>query len=97
MIEITEQLVTVVSAQLEDLSDAQVTQVLTALNFVYEGPPVGTIMQNTETGEVAHRVTENGVIIWRVTGTNGEAWGAHPPVLPGNWTTLFTPPEVPAP
>lgn len=96
MIEVTEALVGVISAQVEEVTDAQVERVLTALNSVYEGPPVGTIMQNVETGEVAHRVSQEGVITWRVTGTNGEVWGAHPPNLPGNWTTLYTPPEASA-
>lgn len=93
MIEITNELVSVVSAQLEDVTDAQVNRVLTAFNAIYEGPPVGTIIQNAETGEVAHRVSESGVIIWRVTKTNGEAWGSHTPTLPGTWTNLYSPPE----
>lgn len=96
MIEITDELVSVVSAQLDDIDNTQVTRVLTALNFVYEGPAVGTVLQNPDTGEIAHRISENGVITWRVTKPNGEVWGAHPAILPGNWTTLYTPDAVPA-
>lgn len=97
MIEVTDELVSVVSAQLDDVDDTLVTRVLTALNFVYEGPSVGTVLQNTDTGEIAHRIAENGVITWRVTKTNGEVWGAHPATLPGSWTTLYTPPVTAEP
>lgn len=101
MIEITDNLIAVVSAQLEDIDDIQVTRVLTALNFIYDGPAVGTVMHNAETGEVAQRISENGVITWRVAAPNGEVWGTHEATLTGTWTTLFEPPppaaEEPSP
>lgn len=90
MIEITNDLVTVVAAQIPEMNEEQVSQVLAALNSVYEGPPVGTIITNPETGAVGHRVSENGVILWKITEANGGTWGSHEPTLPG-WTVLHQP------
>ena len=96
MIEITEQLVSVVSDQIPGMTEEQVSQVLTALNFVYDGPPVGTIAKNDTTGAVAHRVSDDGVILWRITEINGQVSGSHPAILPGeNWTVLFQPAPAP--
>lgn len=96
MIEITTDLVTVVADQLPQINEEQVAQVLTALNNVYDGPPVGTILHNPSTGEVAHRVSQNGVLIWRITDPQGGFSGDHRPTLDGFTVTLVMP-ETPTP
>lgn len=69
------------------LSQEQINLVLGAYNAVRQGEPVGTIMKNTETGAIAHRVETDGVHLWRVSLPNGEQWTDLSPTLPG-WDTL---------
>lgn len=79
-------LVQAISAQLADVDDATVTAVLNAWDMVREGPPAGTIVGNDE-GAVAVRVSDNGVLLWRVTASDGGTWTEAQPTLPG-WTVI---------
>lgn len=85
--EVSEQLVEAVSSQLPEITDEQVAMVLTALNTVREGSPLGTIVTDPESGAVAVRVSDNGIHMWKVTAPDGGTWGDMQPTLPG-WTVL---------
>lgn len=70
-----------------DLTEDQVRQVLTAVEAIRAGAPVGTIVEDPKTGAVAHRVDEGGVIFWSVTAPDGAYWRDMQPTLKG-WTIL---------
>lgn len=70
-----------------DLTADQVRQVLTAVEAVHKGAPVGTILEDPATGAVAHRVDEGGVIFWSCTSPDGGYWRDMQPQLKG-WTPL---------
>lgn len=93
--QIDEHLVAAISSQLPSVTDEQVTMVLDALNTVRNGEPLGTIVENTETGAVAVRVSENGIHQWRVTHADGGTSIDRQPTLPG-WSYLRRIGEAPA-
>lgn len=86
-VEITEEVVTEISGNCPDVSDEHVAMVLSAWNTVLNGSPLGTILRNPETGDIAMRVSELGVHKWRVTATDGGQWADMRPTLPG-WEPL---------
>jgi hypothetical protein len=73
-----------------DVTEAQVRAVLTALDAVRDGEPVGTIMQNPADGSIAVRVAEGGVPFWKVTSLDGNDHRDLQPKLAG-WTVLSAP------
>jgi hypothetical protein len=79
-----------------DVTEAQVRAVLTALEAVQDGEPVGTIVQNPADGSIAVRVAEGGVPFWKVTSLDGNDHRDLQPKLVG-WTVLATPEAVAAP
>jgi hypothetical protein len=76
------------------LTEAQVRAVLTALEGVRDGEPVGTIMQNPADGSIAVRVAEGGVPFWKVTSLDGNDHRDLQPRLAG-WTVLSAPEAAP--
>ena len=52
-----------------DLTDEQVTRVVTALGEIYSGTPVGTVYRDGTS--VAVRVNHNGLPKWAVVAENG--------------------------
>lgn len=85
--EVTEPVVATVAAQCPGVSVEHVAMVLQAWNTVLAGEPVGTIKKDPVSGNLAVRVSENGVHQWKVTAPNGGQWSDLQPTLPG-WDVL---------
>lgn len=81
LIPITDTVIQTVSGQLPDLTDDQVQQVIQAWNAVRQGDPIGTVRFEAETGRVAHRVSVDGVHLWRITGPDGEQYNDMVPTM----------------
>lgn len=81
-IPVTETVVSTVSSQLPDLTDEQVQQVIQAWNAVRAGEPVGTVKVCPTTGNVAHRVSIDGIHMWQITTPDGQQWRDTVPTLP---------------
>jgi len=62
----------------DDLSEEQVSRVIVAYQAVYSGAPVGTVMLNPGTGDVAKRVAVQGVHKWHVIGDDGVSFDTRP-------------------
>ena len=83
---VTTEVVTTVSDQLADITPEQVEAVMNAWNLVRQGDPVGTV-RRSEQGEVAHRVSVDGVHLWRVSDVNGVTWSDTAPSL--GWPVVW--------
>lgn len=81
-IPVTETVVSTVADQIPDMTPEQVQQVIQAWNAVRTGDPVGTVRKCSETGNVAHRVSVDGIHMWRVTTPDGQQWNDMVPTLP---------------
>lgn len=86
-IEVTETVIAAVSEQCPEVTTEQVAMVLTAWNVILEGEPVGTIKQDPATGNLAIRVSEDGIHKWKVTSPAGGQWSDLQSTLPG-WVKL---------
>ena len=75
-----------VSAQLPGIDDETVTAVINAWNLVKDGDTPGTIVSGPE-GQIAVRVSDSGVHLWKVTAADGSTWTETQPTLPG-WTVI---------
>lgn len=75
------------SVHLPDLDETQINSVLDALNKVREGAEVGTVLRDDTTGFIAHRVDEDGIVLWRVTGPEGTQYNDMQPTL--NWNQIY--------
>ncbi len=62
----------------DDVSEDQINRVIVAYQAVYAGAPVGTVMINPETGDVARRVAADGVHKWQVIGADGVSFDTRP-------------------
>jgi hypothetical protein len=80
-------LVRAVTAQVADLTEEQVKAVLTAVQRVQGGDPVGTVLEEPGTGRIAVRVSDQGVLYWHVTGLDGSVSNDQQGTLSG-WTAL---------
>jgi len=80
-------LVRSVTAQVADVTEEQVKAVLEAVERVQGGDPVGTVLEEPGTGNVAVRVSDSGVLYWHVTGLDGSLSNDQQPTLAG-WTVL---------
>jgi hypothetical protein len=80
-------LVRAVTAQVADLTEEQVKAVLTAVQRVQGGDPVGTVLEEHGTGNIAVRVSDQGVPYWHVTSLNGSISNDQQGTLAG-WTVL---------
>lgn len=87
MIDDDEATIKAVVAQAPTLTEEHVRAVLQALQAVKQGAAVGTVCQDPESGAVAVRVSDNGVHVWNITGTDGAQWRDMQPTLPG-WTVF---------
>ena len=88
-ITVTEAIVSTISDQCPDVTDEHVSMVLAAWNNVINGEAVGTIKLDPLTGNLARRVSEDGVHKWKVTAADGGTWSDMQPVLPG-WTVIHS-------
>lgn len=84
-IPVTDGVVSTIAAQLDDVTAAQVQQVLATWNNVLGGDPPGTVRRSDD-GEVAHRVVKDGMHLWVVTDGAGGMWQNTAPTLP--WPTI---------
>lgn len=66
----------------DDITEAQIDAVLAAQKALADGDPVGTVRKCSESGKVAHRVSVNGIVQWRVTCPHGDAYNDLQPTLP---------------
>lgn len=83
-----EQIAAVASEQDEQLTPNQVAAVLAAREMILDGDPVGTIMKG-QNGEIAVRVNDNGMHMWRVTSPDGTIYNDTQPKLPVEvWTKV---------
>lgn len=73
-----------------ELTTGQVRSVLSALNAIREGDPVGKVVRDPQTGMIAHRVSHLGVDQWRMSGPDGIQQNDLQPTLPG-WDVLYEP------
>lgn len=86
-VKVTKDVVSALSKHIPDLDDAQINSVLEALNKVREGAAIGTVMRDDTTGFVAHRVDEDGIVLWKVTGPDGTQYNDMQSTLP--WTQIY--------
>jgi len=80
-IPVTETVISTVSQQIPDLTDAQVQRVIETWNAARQGDPLGTIRRCPDTGAVAHRVSVDGIHMWKVTTPDGQTWNDMVPTL----------------
>ncbi len=80
-------LVRAVTALVADMSEEQVKAVLSAVQRVQGGDPVGTVLEEPGTGNIAVRVSDQGALYWRVTGLDGSVSNDQQGTLAG-WTVL---------
>lgn len=85
---VSETLVQQIVAQ-SGMSVDDVNNVLATLNAVRAGAPVGMVCRDDATGQVAHRVDDQGVVLWRVTSQDGAQWNDMQPTL--TWPVIFNP------
>jgi hypothetical protein len=72
-----------------DITPEQIRAVLAALNTTKAGLPVGTALQDPASGNVAVRISQDGLEMWRVISLDGGVWNDMEPTLP--WTRLADP------
>lgn len=87
-IPVTDAVVLAISSQLPDVTDQQVHEVLQTWNGLLSGDPLGTI-RIADTGLVGHRVSVDGIHMWRVTAPDGSTWTDMEPTLP--WPVVTRP------
>lgn len=85
--------VAAVSQQAPAVTDEHVAMVLKALYLVQNGDPLGTVLTDPDTGEVALRVAVGGVHQWRITSPDGSSRIELGTTLPG-WDVLRAAPEA---
>jgi hypothetical protein len=84
---VEEPVITAVMEVVKDIPEEHVRQVLTALHTIKEGAPVGTLVRDPASGNIACRVNEGGVPVWKVTAMDGGTWTDMQPRLTG-WVEL---------
>lgn len=80
-----------IATQIPDLDASQVAVVLQTWRDVLDGDPVGTVRASGD-GRVAHRVTTDGIYLWRVTNVNGDQYNDMQPTLA--WPAIYTPEDT---
>lgn len=70
-----------------DLTHEHITLVLQAWNDLREGAPLGAIIRDPQTGAIAHRVSDGGRHLWRVSSPSGDQWNDLSPMISG-WEIL---------
>lgn len=89
----TPAVVTRISATLPDdfatlPAEQQVSTILAGFNAVRAGDPLGRVCRNPTTGEIAHRVDEDGLHRWRVSPPDAPFYRIDEPTLP-KWDVLY--------
>lgn len=84
-----------IANQIEGLTGEQVASVLAAWNTVTSGDPLGTVLRDSVSKAVAHRVSRDGVYMWHVSAPDAGSWFDTQPTLAG-WDTLFRPVDASA-
>ncbi len=84
-----EQIAQVASEADEPITSNQVAAVLAAYANILGGDDVGTIRRDPETGAIAMRVSDNGLLMWRVAVPNGEQYNDLQPTL--DWPVMSGP------
>ena len=72
------------------ITQEQISLVLGAWNDVQQGAALGTLMRDPVTGAIAHRVSNDGRHLWRVSSPSGDRWDDLNPTLPG-WDVISVP------
>lgn len=94
IVEPTPDVITRISAQIPEEEwqamsrDEQISSVLTGMNTVREGDPLGRVCRNAQTGEVAHRIDDGGLHRWRISPPDAPVYTIDEPTLPG-WDILY--------
>jgi hypothetical protein len=82
-----EQIAQVASEADEPITANQAAAVLSAFKNIVGGDPAGTMRRDPETGAMALRVNDNGLMMWRVSvPSTGEQYNDTQPTLP--WPIL---------
>jgi hypothetical protein len=81
------QIAEVASEKEEPLTMAQVAAVLAAREAILDGDPLGTIRQGPA-GEIAVRVNDNGLHLWRVTCQDGNQYNDLQPSMHAEWKVI---------
>jgi hypothetical protein len=77
-----EQIAAVASEADAPLTANQVAAVLAAYGSILSGDPVGTVRRDPQTGAIAHRVSVDGLHMWRVSvPSTGEQYNDVQPTL----------------
>jgi hypothetical protein len=80
-----DQIASVASEKDEPITANQVAAVLSARESILDGAPVGTVLRGPE-GEIATRVNDKGLHLWRVVCPDGTLYNDLQPTLP--WPKL---------
>ena len=85
---VLQQIAEVASEMDQPITAAQVGAVFAARQAILEGDALGTVMKGQD-GEIAVRVNDNGLHMWRVTCTDGTIYNNTEPKLPADiWTKV---------
>jgi hypothetical protein len=82
-----DQIAEVASEREEPITAAQVAAVLAAREAILDGDPVGTIRQGPA-GEIAVRVNDNGLHLWRVNCPDGSQYNDLQPSMHAEWKII---------
>jgi hypothetical protein len=83
---VLEQIAKVASESEAAITANQAASVLAAYRLILGGDPIGMIRRDPDTGSLAHRVTVDGLHMWRVSTPEGEQYNDLQPTLP--WPEL---------
>lgn len=86
--ETVDPVVKAIAVQLPEVTTEQVAAVMEVYYRVTQGAPLGTIVQEPGTGNVAYRVSEGGVHMWSVVSPKGGMWKDMNPGIPAGWRTV---------
>lgn len=85
----TESMAATIAEQLTDVTAETVSAVLTTWNLLRDGDPIGTVRRGPN-GELAHRVSADGVHLWQVSTADGATWRDLAATLP-DWPIISSP------
>ena len=71
------------SGEKHPLTANDVAVILQSYRQLHEGDEVGSLLRNPDTGALAHRVSENGLHLWRCSAPDGSQWNDTQPTLDG--------------
>lgn len=80
-IDISQSVVEQIVARVQGVDNEKVAAVLAAWQSIREGDPIGTVRRCPDTGGIAHRVSVEGVHMWRVSMPDGSQHNDLQPTL----------------